>query len=99
VDIRSDGKELSFICDETSALALEREATDLKKYEGGYHSMNTVPVTYQNIVMEDESSERTHSWMAIYSHDGGERKSMSSSNSPTSLTKILRHITATTPPR
>ena len=34
MDIRSDGKELSFICDEASALALEREATDLKRYEG-----------------------------------------------------------------
>jgi hypothetical protein len=77
VDIRSDGKELSLICDETSALALERETTDLKKYEGGYRSMNSTPVTYYNTVMDDESSERTHSWMTIYSHDGGERKSMS----------------------
>lgn len=73
MDIRSDGKELTFVCKETDASSIQTALSLLKKSEGQrcllWRSLSDV-----STVLEDEASERMHSWIAAYSHNDDSRQ-------------------------
>ena len=65
--------EFSFVCEQARAIQLKEEAERLK-LSGGLNICQRLFITHKNAGSESEPSAQTHSWMAAYAPNAGDRR-------------------------
>jgi hypothetical protein len=66
--------EFSFVCEQAKAVQLKEEAERLKSFGGVNICQISLFVTHKDAGSESEPSAQTHSWMAAYAPNAGDRR-------------------------